>query len=138
MSEAAVLSRPRTAAAHGGSVLIIDDEVAIRESLETLLEFEGYSVESAETGEDGLARLSERAFDGLLHGYDRSLRVVLRHKLVTLLVSFLVIGLTFYLYTMNSTMLPLSAIQSLTETVASDMSVKTETTDISAMTEART
>ncbi len=66
MSEAAVLSRPRTDAAYGGSVLIIDDEVAIRESLETLLEFEGYSVESAETGEDGLARLSERTFDLVL------------------------------------------------------------------------
>src|SRR5262245_26217071 len=66
MSEAAVLSRPRTDAGHGGSVLIIDDEVAIRESLETLLEFEGYSVESAETGEDGPARLSERSFDLVL------------------------------------------------------------------------
>jgi DNA-binding NtrC family response regulator len=66
MSEAAVLSRPRTDAGNGGSILIIDDEVAIRESLETLLEFEGYSVESAETGEDGLARLNERTFDLVL------------------------------------------------------------------------
>jgi DNA-binding NtrC family response regulator len=66
MSEAAVLSRPRIDAGNSGSVLIIDDEVAIRESLETLLEFEGYSVESAETGEDGLARLSERTFDLVL------------------------------------------------------------------------
>jgi DNA-binding NtrC family response regulator len=66
MSEAAVLIRPRTDAGNGGSILIIDDEVAIRESLETLLEFEGYSVESAETGEDGLARLSERTFDLVL------------------------------------------------------------------------
>jgi DNA-binding NtrC family response regulator len=66
MSEAAVLSRPRTDAGNGGSVLIIDDEAAIRESLETLLEFEGYSVESAENGEDGLARLSERTFDLVL------------------------------------------------------------------------
>jgi DNA-binding NtrC family response regulator len=66
MSEAAVLTRPRTDHGNGGSVLIIDDEVAIRESLETLLEFEGYSVESAETGEDGLARLSERTFDLVL------------------------------------------------------------------------
>jgi DNA-binding NtrC family response regulator len=66
MSEAAVLTRPRTDIGNGGSVLIIDDEVAIRESLETLLEFEGYSVESAETGEDGLARLSERTFDLVL------------------------------------------------------------------------
>jgi len=30
-------------------VLIIDDEAAIRESLETLLEMEGYSVQSAAT-----------------------------------------------------------------------------------------
>jgi DNA-binding NtrC family response regulator len=66
MSEAAVLIRPRTDAGNGGSILIIDDEVAIRESLETLLDFEGYSVELAETGEDGLARLSERTFDLVL------------------------------------------------------------------------
>ena len=66
MSEAAVLTRPRTDTVSSGSILIIDDEVAIRESLETLLEFEGYSVESAETGEDGLARLSEQTFDLVL------------------------------------------------------------------------
>jgi DNA-binding NtrC family response regulator len=66
MSEAAVLTRPNASAAVGGSILIIDDEVAIRESLETLLEFEGYSVQSAETGEEGLARLGERPFDLVL------------------------------------------------------------------------
>src|SRR5215510_357111 len=66
MSEAAVLSRPHTEASHGGSILIIDDEAAIRESLETLLEFEGYSVQSAESGEEGMARLSERSFDLVL------------------------------------------------------------------------
>jgi DNA-binding NtrC family response regulator len=66
MSEAAVLTRPRTDATSAGSILIIDDEAAIRESLETLLEFEGYSVESSENGEDGLARLSERTFDLVL------------------------------------------------------------------------
>ena len=54
---------PRPTSPSGGSILIIDDEAGIRESLETLLEFEGYSVESAETGEDGLARLSEHTFD---------------------------------------------------------------------------
>src|SRR5712671_4076796 len=63
MSEAAVLTRPRMDVSHGGSILIIDDEAAIRESLETLLEFEGYSVDSAETGEEGLAKLAERSFD---------------------------------------------------------------------------
>jgi DNA-binding NtrC family response regulator len=66
MSEAAVLSHPRTEASHGGSILIIDDEAAIRESLETLLEFEGYSVESAESAGEGLARLGERSFDLVL------------------------------------------------------------------------
>src|SRR5215467_5495863 len=66
MSEAAVLTRPKASVAGGGSILIIDDEVAIRESLETLLEFEGYSVQSAETGEEGLARLAERPYDLVL------------------------------------------------------------------------
>src|SRR5437016_2281344 len=63
MSEVAVLSRHTMELASPASVLIIDDEAAIRESLETLLEFEGYSVESAETGEEGLAKLAERPFD---------------------------------------------------------------------------
>ena len=66
MSEAAVLSRQPAAATNGGSVLIIDDEAAIRESLETLLEFEGFNVEAAETGEEGLARLAEHPFDLVL------------------------------------------------------------------------
>jgi DNA-binding NtrC family response regulator len=66
MSEAAVLTRPPIETTYGGSILIIDDEAAIRESLETLLEFEGYSVESAETAAEGLARLSERTFDLVL------------------------------------------------------------------------
>jgi DNA-binding NtrC family response regulator len=66
MSEAAILTRPRIDSGNGGSILIIDDEAGIRESLETLLEFEGYSVESAETGEDGLSCLSERTFDLVL------------------------------------------------------------------------
>src|SRR6266849_5834130 len=39
MSEVAVLSRPNIEATTAGSILIIDDEAAIRESLETLLEF---------------------------------------------------------------------------------------------------
>jgi DNA-binding NtrC family response regulator len=47
-------------------VLIIDDEAAIRESLETLLELEGYSVESAATGDEGLTRIGDRPFDLVL------------------------------------------------------------------------
>jgi DNA-binding NtrC family response regulator len=49
-----------------GSILIIDDEAAIRESLETLLDLEGYRIATAENGEDGLARIAERPFDLIL------------------------------------------------------------------------
>ena len=52
-----------------GSVLIIDDEAAIRESLQTLLELEGYEVEMAGDGQEGLARLAERPFDLVLLDY---------------------------------------------------------------------
>ena len=47
-------------------MLIIDDEAAIRESLQTLLELEGYSVETGGDGEEGLARIGERPFDLIL------------------------------------------------------------------------
>jgi DNA-binding NtrC family response regulator len=69
MSEAAVITRRNigeAASSPAGSVLIIDDEAAIRESLQTLLEMEGYEVESAATGEEGLARTGERTFDLVL------------------------------------------------------------------------
>jgi DNA-binding NtrC family response regulator len=46
--------------------LIIDDEAAIRESLETLLELEGYSVESAGTADEGMTRIGDRPFDLVL------------------------------------------------------------------------
>ena len=69
MSEAAVITRrnliemPSSAT---GSVLIIDDEVGIRESLQTLLELEGYDVETAANGEQGMARIGDRPFDLVL------------------------------------------------------------------------
>src|SRR5216684_8690551 len=69
MSEAAVITRRGPSEARSssaGSVLIIDDEAAIRESLETLLELEGYSVESAASGDEGLARIGDRPFDLVL------------------------------------------------------------------------
>ncbi len=69
MSEAAVIVRHNpgeTSLPSAGSVLIIDDEAEIRESLETLLELEGYGVESAASGEQGLARIGERSFDLVL------------------------------------------------------------------------
>ena len=49
-----------------GSVLIIDDEAAIRESLQTLLELEGYEVETANDGDEGLTRLADRPYDLVL------------------------------------------------------------------------
>ena len=69
MSEAAVIARgvingSRPSAA--GSVLIIDDEAAIRESLQTLLELEGFEIETAASGEDGLAQMADRPFDLVL------------------------------------------------------------------------
>src|SRR3984957_15610539 len=68
MSEAAVIVRHNSGDTTlvAGSVLIIDDEAAIRECLATLLELEGYSVQCAATGEDGLARMGERTFDLVL------------------------------------------------------------------------
>src|SRR5690242_83799 len=50
-----------------------------------------------------LFNFSEKVFDGWLHGYDWSLKKVLRHKFATLMVSFAIIGLTFYLYTLSKT-----------------------------------
>lgn len=49
-----------------GVVLIIDDEAAIRESLQTLLELDGYTVETAIDGEEGLGKLESRPFDLVL------------------------------------------------------------------------
>src|SRR5437868_6643394 len=70
MSEDAVIPRNKLndndSPAMTGSVLIIDDEAEIRESLETLLELEGYSVETAGTGQQGLYRIGQRTFDLIL------------------------------------------------------------------------
>jgi DNA-binding NtrC family response regulator len=69
MAEAAVIPRRALSQPHAGSagcVLIIDDEAEIRESLQTLLEMEGYEVETAGDGQDGLLHLGERPFDLVL------------------------------------------------------------------------
>ena len=69
MSELAVVARRNFVempSSSAGSVLIVDDEAAIRESLEALLGLEGYEVEVAATGREGLARLEERVFDLVL------------------------------------------------------------------------
>ena len=67
MSEAAVITRGTVNGTPiGGSVLIVDDETEIRESLQTLLEMEGFEVETAASGEDGLIQMAERPFDLVL------------------------------------------------------------------------
>jgi hydrophobe/amphiphile efflux-1 (HAE1) family protein len=45
-----------------------------------------------------LYRLSERGFDGLLHLYEAGLKIVLRHRFMTLMVMLATIALTGYLY----------------------------------------
>src|ERR1700675_5022436 len=51
---------------HKGSILVVDDELEIREGLEALLTSESFEVTLAETGEAGLARLEDRPFDLML------------------------------------------------------------------------
>ncbi len=65
----ALYAPPAPARAHAAGerrILIIDDEAGIRETLETLLELEGYAVEMAIDGEAGLARIEQRAYDLVL------------------------------------------------------------------------
>jgi DNA-binding NtrC family response regulator len=67
MSELATMPRHNVGeSSSAGSVLIIDDEAAIRESLETLLEMEGYEVQSAATADEGMTRIGNRPYDLVL------------------------------------------------------------------------
>ena len=52
--------------ASAGSILVIDDEAGIRESLEVLLSLEGYYVKTANDGEQGLRTLEMDNFDLVL------------------------------------------------------------------------
>ena len=47
-------------------LLIIDDEKAIRKTLQEILVFEGYKVDEASDGEEGLKKFKEKAFDLVL------------------------------------------------------------------------
>ena len=69
MSEGTIAAPPP--ATHSQSerahrILIIDDEASIRESLETLLTIEGYSVETAHEGDSGLERIDRSSYDLVL------------------------------------------------------------------------
>lgn len=63
MPEADVLS---VAPGTRGRILVIDDEADIRESLETLLDLEGYSITTAENATEGLKRFGDGIFDLVL------------------------------------------------------------------------
>ncbi len=49
-----------------GSILVIDDEQEIRESLEQLLKLEGYKADCASSGDEGLKRIDDGVFDLVL------------------------------------------------------------------------
>jgi len=69
MSEAAVITRrssPEVITSNLGSILIVDDESEIRESLETLLQLEGYAVATAASAREGLSQIGDRTFDVVL------------------------------------------------------------------------
>jgi DNA-binding NtrC family response regulator len=71
MSKAVAMpERPQLVTSAGaGSILIIDDEAAIRESLQTLLEMEGFNVVTASSGEEGISAAAEQPFDLVLLDY---------------------------------------------------------------------
>lgn len=48
------------------NILIIDDEKAIRKTLSEILSYEGYKIEEASDGEEGLKKFKERTFDVVL------------------------------------------------------------------------
>jgi two-component system nitrogen regulation response regulator NtrX len=47
-------------------VLVIDDETAIREAIRMTLEYEGYKVDEARSGSDGLDKAGKTAYDAIL------------------------------------------------------------------------
>ena len=48
------------------TILIIDDEKAIRKTLGEILSYEGYKIDDAENGEEGLKKLKEKSYDVIL------------------------------------------------------------------------
>jgi DNA-binding NtrC family response regulator len=89
MSESTSVLAPNTVAGdiQTARILIIDDEAAIRESLETLLVLEGYTVGMAADGVKGLDELERQSYDLVLldlalpgeNGIDLLPRILDRH-----------------------------------------------------------
>ncbi len=48
------------------NILIIDDEKAIRKTLSEILSYEGYKIDDAENGEEGLKKIKEKQYDVVL------------------------------------------------------------------------
>jgi DNA-binding NtrC family response regulator len=59
-------TQPAAQQAGRGKLLVIDDELDIREGLQTLLELEGYSVDLAQNGTEGLQKLDSHGYDLVL------------------------------------------------------------------------
>ena len=77
------------------SLLIIEDELIIRELYDEILSMQGYQLEMAETGEEGLSRWENGQFDliicdlglpGLLSGWDVIEKVRKQNKQIPILV----------------------------------------------------
>jgi CheY-like chemotaxis protein len=48
------------------NILIIDDEKSIRKTLTEILSYEGYKIDEAGDGEEGLKKFKEKAYDLVL------------------------------------------------------------------------
>jgi DNA-binding NtrC family response regulator len=57
------MSAPQTSPVSKGKILVIDDELDIREGLELLLSSEGYTVDLAQNGTEGLQKLEQQGYD---------------------------------------------------------------------------
>jgi DNA-binding NtrC family response regulator len=69
MSEATVATPLSPSESNGEvhhKILIVDDEAALRETIEALLSLEGYIVDTAATGEAGLEKIDQNAYDLVL------------------------------------------------------------------------
>ena len=60
------MSAPQSSPVNKGKILVVDDELDIREGLELLLTSEGYGVELAQNGTEGLQKLERQGYDLVL------------------------------------------------------------------------
>src|SRR3954451_21733906 len=60
------MSAPQSLVRSKGKILVVDDEVDIREGLELLLTSEGYTVELAYNATQGLQKMASNAYDLVL------------------------------------------------------------------------